>query len=110
MTGPRLSTRLRFGAAALLVAVGAAASLAVAPDLPERMVTRWNAAGEPVGTLSKTAGMWLVPGLAAGLLGMGLMVGADWAGRSVLAPYEWPAGIAASMLGGLYFMWLLRRL
>ena len=67
---PRLSTRLRFGVAALLVAVGAAASLAVAPDLPARMVTRWNAAGEPTGTLPRTFGMWLVPGLAAGLLGL----------------------------------------
>jgi iron complex transport system permease protein len=38
------------------------------------------------------------------------MMLADWAGRWVLAPYEWPAGIAASMIGGLYFMWLLRRL
>ena len=66
----RLSTRLRFGVAALLVAVGAAASLAVAPNLPEQMVTRWNAAGEPTGTLSRTAGMWLVPGLAAGLIGL----------------------------------------
>jgi len=70
MVGLRLSTRLRFGAAALLVAVGAAASLAVAPDLPARMVTTWNAAGEPTGTLSKTVGTWLVPGLAAGLLGL----------------------------------------
>ncbi|MGM0448909.1 MAG: SdpI family protein [Methanobacteriota archaeon] len=66
----RLSTRLRFGVAALLVAVGAAASLAVAPNLPEQMVTRWNAAGEPTGTLSRTAGMWLVPGLAAALIGL----------------------------------------
>ncbi len=47
---------------------------------------------------------------SAALIGVGLMVLADWAGRWVLAPYEWPAGIAASMLGGLYFMWLLRRL
>ncbi|OYR84621.1 MULTISPECIES: SdpI family protein [Halorubrum] len=65
-----LSTRLRFGVAVLLVAVGAAASLAVAPDLPQRMVTRWNAAGEPTETLSRTAGMWLVPGLAVGLIGL----------------------------------------
>jgi uncharacterized membrane protein len=70
LSTPRLSTRLRFGVAALLVAVGAAASLAVAPDLPERMVTQWNAAGEPAGTLSRTLGMWLVPGLAAGLIGL----------------------------------------
>lgn len=46
----------------------------------------------------------------AALLGIALMMLADWAGRWFLAPYEWPAGIAASMLGGLYFMWLLRRL
>ncbi|GAA0543713.1 SdpI family protein [Halorubrum ejinorense] len=70
MTGLRLSTRLRFGVAALLVAVGAAASLATAPDLPERMVTTWNGAGEPTGTLSRTVGMWLVPGLGAALLGL----------------------------------------
>ncbi|QWC19069.1 SdpI family protein [Halorubrum sp. 2020YC2] len=70
MTGPRLSTRLRFGVATLLVVVGAAASLAVAPNLPEQMVTRWNGAGEPTGTLSRTAGMWLVPGLSAGLIGL----------------------------------------
>ena len=66
----RLSTRLRFGVAGLLVAAGAAASLLVAPDLPERMVTRWNAGGEPTETLSRTLGMWLVPGLAAGLIGL----------------------------------------
>ncbi|KOX97622.1 SdpI family protein [Halorubrum tropicale] len=66
----RLSTRLRFGVAALLVAVGAAASLAVAPGLPERMVTQWNGAGEPTGTLPRTLGMWFVPGLAAGLIGL----------------------------------------
>ena len=70
MTGPRLSTRLRFAVATLLVVVGAAASLAVAPNLPEQMVTRWNGAGEPTGTLSRTAGMWLVPGLSAGLIGL----------------------------------------
>ncbi|QAU13210.1 SdpI family protein [Halorubrum sp. BOL3-1] len=70
MIGSRLSTRLRFGVAALLVAVGAVASLATAPDLPERMVTTWNAAGGPTGTLARTAGMWLVPGLAAGLIGL----------------------------------------
>jgi len=69
-SGSRLSTRLRFGVAGLLAAVGAAASLLVAPELPEQMVTRWNAAGEPTETLSRTLGMWLVPGLAAGLIGL----------------------------------------
>lgn len=39
-----------------------------------------------------------------------LLVVADWAGRNLLVPFEVPAGIAASLIGGLYFMWLLRRL
>jgi uncharacterized membrane protein len=66
----RLSTRLRFGVAVLLAAAGAVASLAVAPDLPEQMVTQWNGAGDPTGTLPRTVGMWLVPGLAGGLIGL----------------------------------------
>jgi iron complex transport system permease protein len=45
---------------------------------------------------------------AAGI-GVIVMVAADWAGRTLLRPYEWPAGLAAAFLGGLYFMWLLRR-
>jgi uncharacterized membrane protein len=82
----RLSTRLRFGVAGLLVAAGAAASLAVAPDLPEQMVTRWNAAGDPTGTLSRALGMWLVPGLAAGLLGLfALLPRIDPLGENVAA-------------------------
>lgn len=47
---------------------------------------------------------------AAGTAGLAIMVTAEWAGRTLLAPYEWPAGLAAAFIGGLYFMWLLRRL
>jgi len=43
-------------------------------------------------------------------VGLAVMVLADWAGRTFLVPYEWPAGLAAAFLGGLYFMWLLRRI
>lgn len=43
-------------------------------------------------------------------IGAGLMVLADWAGRTLLVPGEVPAGIAASLIGGIYFMVLLRRL
>jgi len=43
-------------------------------------------------------------------IGAGLMVLADWAGRTLLVPGEVPAGIAASLIGGVYFMYLLRRL
>ncbi|MBK1697955.1 Fe(3+)-hydroxamate ABC transporter permease FhuB [Rhodovibrio salinarum] len=43
-------------------------------------------------------------------LGVGLLALADWVGRAVLLPYELPAGLAACLIGGVYFMWLLRRL
>jgi iron complex transport system permease protein len=39
-----------------------------------------------------------------------LMVLADWVGRQIIFPYEIPAGLVASLIGGAYFMWGLRRL
>ncbi|MFG6175955.1 Fe(3+)-hydroxamate ABC transporter permease FhuB [Halomonas sp. THAF12] len=48
--------------------------------------------------------------LGAGLIGALLMVVADWLGRQLLFPSEIPAGVIASLLGGAYFMWGLRRL
>nr|WP_086939680.1 Fe(3+)-hydroxamate ABC transporter permease FhuB [Thaumasiovibrio occultus] len=47
--------------------------------------------------------------LCAALIGMGLMMFADWAGRQVLYPQEVPAGLVASLIGGMYLMWGLRR-
>ena len=44
------------------------------------------------------------------LLGGLLMVAADWLGRQLLFPNEIPAGLVASLLGGSYFIWCLRRL
>ncbi|MQM39722.1 Iron(3+)-hydroxamate import system permease protein FhuB [wastewater metagenome] len=46
----------------------------------------------------------------AALCGATLMVLADWVGRQLLFPQEVPAGLVASLLGGAYFMWGLRRL
>jgi iron complex transport system permease protein len=46
----------------------------------------------------------------AALTGATLMVLADWLGRQLLFPQEIPAGLVASLLGGAYFMWGLRRL
>ncbi|WP_458526878.1 Fe(3+)-hydroxamate ABC transporter permease FhuB [Onishia taeanensis] len=46
----------------------------------------------------------------AALMGALLMVLADWLGRQWLFPNEIPAGLVASLLGGAYFMWQLRRL
>ncbi|WP_106477416.1 Fe(3+)-hydroxamate ABC transporter permease FhuB [Phytohalomonas tamaricis] len=48
--------------------------------------------------------------LGAGLLGALVMVLADWLGRTLLFPNQIPAGLVASLIGGLYFMWGLRRL
>lgn len=45
----------------------------------------------------------------AAVLGALLMVLADWTGRQLLFPQEIPAGLVASLLGGAYFMWGLRR-
>lgn len=48
--------------------------------------------------------------LGASLCGALLMVLADWLGRQLTFPEEIPAGIVASLIGGAYFMWGLRRL
>ncbi|WP_110651181.1 Fe(3+)-hydroxamate ABC transporter permease FhuB [Salinicola peritrichatus] len=48
--------------------------------------------------------------LGAALLGALLMIVADWLGRQLLFPNEIPAGTAASLIGGAYFMLRLRRL
>ncbi|MCW9709869.1 Fe(3+)-hydroxamate ABC transporter permease FhuB [Avibacterium sp. 21-586] len=48
--------------------------------------------------------------LAAGLLGGTVMIMADWLGRQLLFPYEIPAGLVATLLGGTYFLWLMRKM
>lgn len=47
--------------------------------------------------------------LLAALLGALIMIAADWLGRNLLFPYEIPAGLLATFVGGPYFLWLLRR-
>ena len=45
----------------------------------------------------------------AALLGAGLMLLADWLGRYVIFPYELGAGVIASLLGGIYFLLLIKQ-
>lgn len=45
----------------------------------------------------------------AALLGAFIMVLADWLGRNVMFPFQIPVGLLATLLGGLYFMWLMVR-
>ncbi|MCL7744389.1 Fe(3+)-hydroxamate ABC transporter permease FhuB [Guyparkeria hydrothermalis] len=48
--------------------------------------------------------------LGAALIGAVLMIAADWIGRQIQFPQEIPAGLVASLIGGTYFLWALRRL
>lgn len=46
----------------------------------------------------------------AAILGAGLMIVADWLGRYIIFPYEIPAGVIAALIGGAYFLYLMRRI
>lgn len=47
--------------------------------------------------------------ITAALLGAIIMVSADWIGRILWFPWQFPAGLLASLLGGGYFLYLMRR-
>ncbi|MDP0025970.1 iron chelate uptake ABC transporter family permease subunit [Glaesserella parasuis] len=47
--------------------------------------------------------------LISALLGSVIMVFADSLGRQMLFPYEVPAGLVATLIGGTYFLLMLRR-
>ncbi|WP_118182841.1 Fe(3+)-hydroxamate ABC transporter permease FhuB [Paraburkholderia phosphatilytica] len=47
--------------------------------------------------------------LVASMIGALLMVFADWLGRNLIFPQQLPAGVLATLIGGPYLMWLLRR-
>lgn len=64
-----MNTRHRFALAGSFVVLSAIVSVVAAPELPDPVVSNWNAAGEPSGTLSKTLALGLVPVLTAVLLG-----------------------------------------
>lgn len=46
---------------------------------------------------------------AAVLIGMAVLVFADWFSRVVIFPYQVPLGLFASLVGGPYLIWLLNR-
>lgn len=47
--------------------------------------------------------------ITAALIGALVMVAADWAGRTLWFPWQFPAGLLASIIGGGYFLYLMRR-
>ena len=50
---------------------------------------------------------WLLPNSA--LLGAAMLLLADMASRTLIAPAEVPIGILTAMLGGPFFLWILLR-
>lgn len=48
--------------------------------------------------------------LAAAVIGATVMIAADWIGRQWLFPYEMPAGLVATLLGGGYFLLIMRKI
>jgi iron complex transport system permease protein len=46
---------------------------------------------------------------ASAMLGAILLLWADIAARTVMAPEDMPIGIVTGLLGGVFFDWLLRR-
>lgn len=47
--------------------------------------------------------------LTAAMIGGVVMVTADWIGRTLWFPWQFPAGLLASLIGGGYFLYLMRR-
>ncbi|OEE31155.1 Fe3+-hydroxamate ABC transporter permease FhuB [Vibrio genomosp. F10 str. ZF-129] len=47
--------------------------------------------------------------ITASLLGGILMLLADWLGRTLWFPWQFPAGLLASLIGGGYFLYLMRK-
>lgn len=65
-----MDTRRSYGVGLGLVALSAAASALAYPELPARMVTHWNAAGEPDGETSRLVALALLPALSVAILGL----------------------------------------
>lgn len=47
--------------------------------------------------------------LLSAVVGSLIMITADWIGRQILFPYEIPAGLVATLIGGTYFLGMVRR-
>lgn len=65
-----MSSGRRFLIASVFVVISGVMSVLAAPELPARMVTHWNAAGQPDGSMSKVIALALFPVMSAILLGI----------------------------------------
>ncbi|SMH62888.1 Fe(3+)-hydroxamate ABC transporter permease FhuB [Azospirillum agricola] len=96
---PPLSRVLLFSLSALLTA---AATLIVGP---------LSFVGLMGPHLARMLGLQRAAAHLAGsaMLGGLVMLAADWLGRGVIFPYQVPAGLLASVIGGPFLLWLLGR-
>ena len=65
-----MDARRSYGVGFGLVVLSAVASTFAYPELPARMVTHWNAAGEPDGEMSRLVALSLLPLLSTAVLGL----------------------------------------
>ncbi len=84
----------------LAAALAAAATLIVGPLafvglMAPRLAAHW-------GIRQPTAQLF-----GAAAIGAVIMLAADWLGRTLLFPYEMPAGLMASLIGAPFFIWIL---
>jgi uncharacterized membrane protein len=97
-----MNTTRRFGLAAAFVALAGVASVLAAPDLPERVVTHWNAAGDPDGTMPRTLALAFLPALSAALVALfAVLPRVDPLGENVAAfraTYDWFVVLLAGFL------------
>jgi len=100
-----MNTRQRFGVAAALVAISGVVSVLAWPSLPEQLITHWNAAGEPDGTMAKLPGLALIPALSALLLGLfAALPRIDPLGENVesfRAAYDWFVVVFTAFMAAL---------
>ncbi|WP_035415736.1 Fe(3+)-hydroxamate ABC transporter permease FhuB [Ferrimonas kyonanensis] len=92
--------KARLGLLALIAMMSGAATLAVGPlsfiSLMAPHIAR------RLGAI--TLGQQL---LVAAPLGAGLLISADWAGRYLIFPWQLPAGLLTTLIGGPYLLWLM---
>lgn len=102
----QLTTRARFGLAALFAVLAGVAGVLAAPDLPAELVTQWDAGGEPNGTLAKGPALVLVPALTLGLVGLfAVLPRLDPLGENIesfRAQYDWFAVVFAAYLSAIH--------
>ena len=104
-----METRQRISLVGISLGLGALASVIAWPDVPDQMVTHWNAAGDPDGTLPKAIGLVLLPAVAASTAGLLALLPRVDPLREILAEfgaeYDWFVVVLTAFLvllhGGL---------